>query len=84
MDRVAGILDVGRTDDTHEVRITHLNPQIDAQGKVHILVSPRHARHLANLLTEQAAYAEEEAVASDRKIEAVGSADRSKRTIQRR
>ena len=61
MDKVAGVLEVGRTDDTHEVVIRHLNPKVDPNGAVRILVSPRHARYLANLLTEQATHAEAEA-----------------------
>lgn len=61
MDKVAGFLEVGRTDDTHEVVIHHPNPTLDVNGTVRIVVSPRHARFLASLLTEQAAYAEEEA-----------------------
>ncbi len=62
MERVAGVLEVGRAEDTHEVVITYLTPTLDAKGALRIQFSPRHARHLANLLTENATYAEEEAV----------------------
>ena len=61
MDKVAGFLEVGRTDDTHEVVISHPNPKLDANGTARIVFSPRYARHLANLLTEHATYAEAEA-----------------------
>lgn len=61
MDKVAGFLEVGRTDDTHEVVIRHPNPKLDAHGAAHIVFSPRHARYLANLLIEHATYAEAEA-----------------------
>lgn len=62
MDEVAGFLEVGRTDDTHEVVIRYRNPALDVNGTVRIVVSPRHARYLANLLTEHATYAEDEAI----------------------
>ena len=79
MERVAGVLEVGRTEDTHEIVITHLSPTVDAQGMVRILFSPRHARHLANLLTENATYAEEEAVAASQlKVERSRSVDGKK------
>ena len=78
MERVAGVLEVGRTEDTHEIVITHLSPTVDAQGAVRIRFSPRHARHLANLLTENAIYAEQEAEASQTKIEPAGFVDRKK------
>ena len=62
MDKVAGFLEVGRTDDTHEVVISHPNPKLDANGTARIVFSPRYARYLANLLTEHATHAEAEAV----------------------
>jgi hypothetical protein len=62
MDKVAGFLEVGRTDDTHEVVIIHPNMKLDTNGRARIVLSPRHARYLANLLIEHATYAEEEAV----------------------
>src|ERR1017187_4278753 len=50
MDKVAGFLEVGRTNDTHEVVISHPNPKLDANGTARIVFSPRYARYLANLL----------------------------------
>jgi hypothetical protein len=61
VDKVAGFLEVGRTDDTHEVVIIHPNPKLDANGTARFVFSPRYARHLANLLAEHATYAEAEA-----------------------
>ena len=62
MDKVAGFLEIDGTDDTYKIVITHpiINP--DDHGLVRILLGPRHARHLANLLIENAIYAEAEAV----------------------
>lgn len=61
LDKVAGFLQVGRTEDTHEVVILHQSATLDRNGAIRIVVSPRHARYLANLLTEHATCAEEEA-----------------------
>ena len=61
MDRVAGFLEIDRTEDTHEIVITHPVLKPDSKGSVRIVLRPRHARHLANLLIENAAYAEAEA-----------------------
>ncbi len=61
MDKVAGVLEVGRTDDTYEIVISYPALKPDANGFGHIVVLPRQARHLANLLIEQATYAEAEA-----------------------
>ena len=60
-DKVQGFLEVGRTDDTHEVIINHPNLKPDENGVGHIVFSPRQARHLANLLIKHAAWAEAEA-----------------------
>ena len=62
MDKVAGFLEVGSTEDTHEVVISVPNLKLDANGTARIAFSPRHARYLANLLTEHATYLEAEAV----------------------
>jgi len=62
MDKVAGFLEVGRTDVTHEVVMRNLSPKLDAHGTARIVFSLRHARYLANLLIEHATYAEAEAV----------------------
>lgn len=60
MDKVAGFLEIDRKDDTHEIVISHPAFKSDANGLVHIMLLPRHARHLANLLIENATYAEAE------------------------
>jgi hypothetical protein len=60
MDKVAGFLEVDRTSDTHEVIISHPASTPDANGLEHIMLSPRYARHLANLLLEYASYVETE------------------------
>ena len=61
MDKIEGFLEVGRTDDTHEVVINHPDLKPDACGVGHIVFSPRQARSLANLLIKHATYAEAEA-----------------------
>jgi len=58
MDRVAGIVEVWRTDGTHEVVISHPALKSDDNGTGQIAFSPRSARHLAQLLIEYAADAE--------------------------
>jgi hypothetical protein len=65
MERVAGVLEVWRTDDTHQIVINHPNSKPDAKGACRIVISPRHARHLAHLLIEEAADAEAEANGTD-------------------
>lgn len=61
MDRVAGVLEVWRTDDTNEVVISHPAIGPNSTGMGQIAFSPRHARHLAHLLIEYATDAEAEA-----------------------
>ena len=61
IDKIAGFLEVGRTDDTHEIVINHPDLKPDENGVGHIVFSPRQARNLANLLLKHAAYAEAEA-----------------------
>ena len=58
MDKVAGFLEVGRTDDTNEVVISVPDLKPDCNGAARIVVLPRYARHLANLLIEHATAAE--------------------------
>jgi hypothetical protein len=58
---VAGMLEVGRTPDTHEVTINHADLKPDENGVGHIIFSPSQARYLANLLIKQADHAEAEA-----------------------
>jgi hypothetical protein len=60
-DKIAGFLEVGRTDDTHEVVINHPDLKPDENGVGHIVFSPRQARGLANLLVKHATWAEAEA-----------------------
>ncbi len=62
MDKVAGFLEVGRTDNTHEIVISFPGLKADGSGVARIVLSPRYARHLANLLIEHATCAEEEAI----------------------
>lgn len=64
MDKVAGFLEIWQTDDTHKIIIGNsaLNP--DHDRSVHIELSNRDARYLANLLIEFATYAEGEAAAT--------------------
>jgi hypothetical protein len=61
VDKVAGLLEVGRTEDTHEIVIRFPGSKPDANGVAGIVLSPRYARHFANLLAEHATYAEAEA-----------------------
>jgi hypothetical protein len=61
MDRVAGVLEVWRTDDTNEVVISHPSFGPDSKMEGQIAFSPRSARHLAHLLIEYATDAEAEA-----------------------
>lgn len=61
MEKVAGFLEVERTDETHEIVISYPTMEPDEHGMARIVFSTRHARHLANLLIEQATYAEAEA-----------------------
>jgi hypothetical protein len=60
VDKVAGLLEVGRTDDTHEIVIKHPDLKPDTNGVGRIVFLPKHARHLASLLMIHAAYAEAE------------------------
>jgi hypothetical protein len=62
MDKVAGLLEIARTEDTHQIVISHPALKPDDNGLGHIVLLPRQARHLANLLIENAGYAEAEAL----------------------
>jgi hypothetical protein len=61
MDKVAGFLEVSRVEDEQQVviKVPELKP--DASGAARIVLSPRYARHLANLLIEHAAVVEADA-----------------------
>ena len=58
MERVAGILDVGISDDFREVVIDCSASLQSGTGAGRILLSPRYARYLANLLIDYAEEAE--------------------------
>jgi hypothetical protein len=58
MDRVAGKIEVWRTDGSNQVVISHPAFRSDSNGTGQIAFSPRSARHLAQLLIEYAADAE--------------------------
>lgn len=60
IDKIEGFLEVGRTEDTHEVVINHPDLKPDENGVGHIVFSPRQARNLANLLLKHAAWADAE------------------------
>ncbi len=61
MDKVGGIVEVKRTKDTHEIVISRPALKTELDGSFLITLSPRHARHLANVLIEHATHAEAEA-----------------------
>lgn len=61
MDKIEGFLEVGHTDDTHEVVINHPDLKPDKNGVGHIVFSPGQARSLAHLLIKRANEAEAEA-----------------------
>lgn len=50
MDKVAGLIEVGLKDDTHQIMITHPDMKPDISCVSNIVLSPRHARHSASLL----------------------------------
>ena len=56
VERVAGVLEVWPADDNRTIIIMHPELKPDANGAVHIALSPRQARHLSSLLIM---YAEE-------------------------
>ena len=58
MEKVAGVLEVSRTEDTYEIVMVHPDLKPDASGVGRIVFSARHARHLANVLIEYATEAE--------------------------
>lgn len=62
MDKVAGFLEVWQTDDTHEIVINRPDWKVDANRVGHIVLSPRHARHLASLLIMHAEEVEDAAL----------------------
>jgi hypothetical protein len=61
VDKVAGFLEVGRTEDAQQIVIKLPEVKPDATGAARIVLSPRYARHLASLLVEHAAFAEAQA-----------------------
>jgi len=61
VDKVAGFLEVGRIEDAQQIVIEVPGLTPDASGAARIVLSPRYARHLANLLIEHATFAETQA-----------------------
>jgi hypothetical protein len=57
-ERVAGVLEVERLDGSQRIVITHPDLKPDPNGRGSIVLSLRHARHLANLLILHAEEAE--------------------------
>jgi hypothetical protein len=62
VDRIAGILEVSRTDNTHEIVISHLRSKANSDSLSRVVIAPRYARHLANVLLDHAKYDEAEAL----------------------
>ena len=60
MEKVAGILEVCRTDDGSKIAIKHFELRSDGSGMSRIVLSPRQARHFANVLIMHAGEAENE------------------------
>jgi hypothetical protein len=60
VDKVAGILEVSRTVDGSKIAIKHCQLQSDGNEMSHIVLSPRQARHFANVLIMHAGEAENE------------------------
>lgn len=58
MDRVAGVIDVSLAENSHEVVISYPASMPNSNGVHEIVIMPRYARHLGNLLIEYAAAAE--------------------------
>ena len=78
-ERVAGIFEVGLADDGEAIIIGHPDFKPDAAGTVHIALSPRHARHLLNLLKIRIEEAEKRrAPFHDNSSSAVSSASSAK------
>ena len=50
MERVAGNLEVSLSEDAREIVIRRLDLNPKSDGRAPIVLSPRHARHLASLL----------------------------------
>ena len=82
-DIAAGFLEVGCTDDTHEVVINHPDLKPDANGVGHIVFSPAQARNLSALLLRQAQIAERAAFEKKERerIASLPPVDHSARTL---
>jgi hypothetical protein len=59
-EKVAGIFEVYRTNDGCKIAIKHPGLKTDANGMSQIVLSPRQARHFANVLIMHAGEAEDE------------------------
>jgi len=60
MEKVAGILEVCRTDDGSKIAIKHPEVHSDGNGMSRIVLSHRQARHFANVLIMHAGEAEKD------------------------
>jgi hypothetical protein len=60
VEKVAGFLEVWCTDDSHEIVLSFPLLKPSADGLESIVLSQRHARHLAGVLIDHANYAEAE------------------------
>ena len=67
MDKIAGFVEVEMANDSYEIVIGHPALHLDSSGLDHFVLSPRHARHLANVLMALANQAEAEV--ADRHVE---------------
>jgi hypothetical protein len=65
MDRVAGVIEVSLIDDTHEVVISYPASKPNSSGVHEIVIMPRYARHLAQVLIEYADISEAESRAKE-------------------
>lgn len=61
MDCVGGVFEVSRTEDTHEIVMSGVDRNGNPGELNRVVLSSRHARYLASVLLEHAAYAEAEA-----------------------
>jgi hypothetical protein len=64
VDKVAGFMEVGLANNGQEIALKHAVPRPDANGLCQIVLSPRYARYLANLLVEYAIDADANAAGS--------------------
>jgi hypothetical protein len=63
MDTIAGVIEVMLAEESHEIVVRFSGSTADVHGKHKIVIMPRYARHLAQVLVEYAEIAEEAAKA---------------------